>query len=81
MISKIILILLIVVGLAGLGIGLDLFGDFRVFSIGFLLRHYVPMTFSGIGIIGILSGIGFWRIQNEEPLINTPSYTEKRWDS
>ena len=71
MISKIIPILLIVVGLASLGLGLPDFGG----DVG------IPMTFSGIGIIGILSGIGFWRIQNEEPLINTPSYTEKRWDS
>ena len=49
--SKIIPVLLIVVGLATLGLGLpDLGGDVGI-----------PMTF--IGIIGILSGIGFWRIQ------------------
>ena len=57
MISKIIPILLIVVGLASLGLGLPDFGG----DVG------IPMTFSGI--IGILSGIGFWRIQNEETLI------------
>ena len=49
--SKIIPVLLIVVGLAALGLGLPDFGG----DVG------IPMTF--IGIIGILSGIGFWRIQ------------------
>lgn len=51
--SKIIPVLLIVVGLAALGLGLPDFGG----DVG------IPMTF--IGIIGILSGIGFWRIQTE----------------
>ena len=49
--SKIIPVLLIVVGLAALALGLPDFGG----DVG------IPMTF--IGIIGILSGIGFWRIQ------------------
>ena len=53
MISKIIPILLIVVGLAGLGLGLPDFGG----DVG------IPMTFSGI--IGILSGIGFWSIHSK----------------
>ena len=54
MISKIIPILLIVVGLASLGLGLPDFGG----DVG------IPMSFSGI--IGILSGIGFWRIQSKD---------------
>ena len=53
MISKIIPILLIVVGLSGLGLGLPDFGG----DVG------IPMTFSGI--IGILSGIGFWSIHSK----------------
>ena len=48
MISKIIPILLIVVGLASLGLGLPDFGG----DVG------IPMTVAGI--IGILSGVGFW---------------------
>ena len=53
MINKIIPILLIVVGLASLGLGLPDFGG----DVG------IPMTFSGI--IGILTGIGFLRIQSK----------------
>jgi len=53
MISKIIPILLIVVGLASLGLGLPDFGG----DVG------IPMTISGI--IGILSGVGFWSIQSK----------------
>tara|TARA_Y100000590_G_scaffold125765_1_gene143804 strand:- start:12534 stop:12743 length:210 start_codon:yes stop_codon:yes gene_type:complete len=58
MISKIIPILLIVVGLTSLGLGLPDFGG----DVG------IPMTFSGI--IGILSGIGFWRIQSKDSYQN-----------
>ena len=53
MISKIIPILLILVGLASIAFGLPDFGG----DVG------IPMTISGI--IGILSGIGFWRIQSK----------------
>ena len=50
--NKIIPVSLIVVGLAALGLGLPDFGG----DVG------IPMTF--IGIIGILSGIGLWRVQS-----------------
>ena len=53
MISKIIPILLIVVGLAGIALGLPDFGG----DVG------MPMTISGI--IGILSGIGFWTVHSK----------------
>ena len=48
MISKIIPILLIVIGLASVGLSLPVFGG----DVG------IPMTVAGI--IGILSGVGFW---------------------
>ena len=53
MISKIIPILLILVGLASIAFGLPDFGG----DVG------IPMTISGI--IGILSGIGFWSIHSK----------------
>ena len=69
--NKIIPVSLIVVGLADLALGLPDYGrdvgtinmPGRVPSheVVVLSWHNLPMTF--IGIIGILSGIGFWRIQ------------------
>lgn len=53
MISKIIPILLIVVGVIGLGLSLgDIGGDVGT-----------PLALSGI--IGILSGIGFWTVRSK----------------
>jgi hypothetical protein len=53
MISKIIPILLIVVGVIGLGLSLgDIGGDVGT-----------PLALSGI--IGILSGIGFWTVHSK----------------
>ena len=53
MISKIIPILLIVVGVIGLGLSLGDFGG----DVG------TPLALSGI--IGILSGIGFWTVRSK----------------
>ena len=53
MISKIIPILLIVVGVASIAMGLPDFGG----DVG------IPMTISGI--IGILSGIGLWAVHSK----------------
>ncbi len=69
--SKIIPVLLIVVGLAALALayigGIDWREQGGYVSI-ITIRGYIltwlslPMTF--IGIIGILSGIGLWRVQS-----------------
>ena len=78
--NKIIPVSLIVVGLAALALGLpdlawglpdygrdvgtiNMPGRVPSHEVVVLSWQNLPMTF--IGIIGILSGIGFWRIQTE----------------